>query len=431
MRAGLALLVLATGLLILSADADDAAQEPAEPSPHENAPSSLDTRPQPPAPPVIPSLEEVQAGRAAITDFIPTQFDFRIAVIGDFTKEFITEAGPQKQIKTPLVLIDPSNGNVGVYAKNFPAKIVAHSTNGQWVIGVAPSSAVDGSSGSSQKESAVSLDLHSGEIKLLREFALHSKFQAVFDSQDNNVIYYCVNEPASENQIIKHNLRNNEEVPVPADGNRFYLYGLRTLEPEGIWVQDPGSVGSDPVLNLVDLDEGSVLKQVHFPGTQQIYAQPGGDTILATVQQSAEASLGYYQFSQETRPSYHQVPKLVLTRPAVKWLNTRMAIVAKESTTTRDRFLLIDLATGQARELFSAYFKISQWDIAPDDSALVFVAATKEAPVLYVVPMDARNTAINRVSLQGITNISWLGCLHPGKDEEGGSWLEKLLPFKL
>jgi hypothetical protein len=420
-----ALLLLALSMLVGAAEpVPQDAEQPAEPA-------SLDPRPPAPAPPSIPTLEQVQAGKAAITDFIPTNFEFRIAVVADFTKEFLTEAGPQKQIKTPLVLINPSNGEVGVYAKNFPARIVAYSTNGQWVIGIAPSSAVDGSSGSSQKESAVSLDLHTGEIKLLREFALHSKFQAVFDTQDNNVIYYCVNEPASENQIIRRNLRNSEETIVPVDGNRFYLYGFRTIEPEGLWVQDSNSLGVDPVLSLIDLEAGAILKKVAFPGTQQVYARPGGNTLLATVQQSAEASLGYYEFNQEAIPTYHQVPKLVLTRPAFKWLNTRMAVIAKESTTTRDRFLLIDLATGKPRELFSAYFKISQWDIAPDDSALVFVAAGQGAPVLYVVPLDERNTAINRVALQGITNISWLGCLYPGQDEEGGSWLNKLLPFKL
>jgi hypothetical protein len=377
-------------------------------------------------PPAIPSLEDVQAGKAAITHYVPTSYSFRIGVIGDFTKEFQTEAGTQTQIKTPLLLIDPSNGNVGVYAKNFPARVVAASANGRWIIGVAPSSAVDGSSGSRLKESAVSLDLTTGVIKLIKEFQARSDFQAVFDTKDSDVFYYCVNEPASENQIIRYNLKNDKTDTIPAEGNRFYLYGFHTVDPLGMWVQDSTAVGGYPVLSLLDLKKGDVLKRVSFPGTNEVYAQPGGAALLASVSNSAEASLGYYDMDGN---AFHQVPKLVLTRPSFKWLNTRMAVVAKESTSTRDRFLLIDLSTGAVKEIFSAYFKIASWDIAPDDSALVFVSSSKDSPVLFVVPLDDRNTAINRVSLQGVTNISWLGCLNQAKTG-GGSWLDKLLPFK-
>lgn len=381
-----------------------------------------------PPPPSIPSLEEVQSGRAAITNYVPTNYGFRIAVIGDFTQEFLTEAGPQQQIKTPLLLINPANGNVGVYAKNFPAKIMAFSTNGQWVIGVAPSSAVEGSSGSRQKESAVSLDLETGEIRLIREFALHSKFQAVFDERDVNRIFFCVNEPAEENQIVSYNLKTREEALVPLEGNRFYIYGLHTVEPQGLWVQDSSAVGTDPMLSLIDLKKGEVLRRVRFPGANQVYTQPGGSNILASVMNSAEASLGYFSVRGS---EFHQVPKVVLTRPSFKWLNNRMAVLAKESTSTRDRFLLIDLSTGEVNEIFSAYFKIAQWDVAPDDSALVFVTSSKDTPVLYVIPLDNRNTVINRVALEGVTNISWLGCLYPGRgDGGGGSWWNRLLPFK-
>jgi hypothetical protein len=380
-----------------------------------------------PTPPSIPSLEEVQTGRAAISNYIPTNYGFRIAVIGDFTQEFLTEAGPQQQIKTPLLLINPANGNVGVYAKNFPARIAAFSTNGQWIIGVAPSSAVEGSSGSRQKESAVSLDLESGEIKLIREFARHSKFQAVFDERDVNRIFFCVNEPAAENQIISFNLKTREEQLVPLEGNRFYIYGLHTVEPQGLWVQDSSSVGADPMLSLIDLKKGQVVRRVQFPGASQVFTQPGGSNILASVSNAAEASLGYFSVRAS---QFHQVPRVVLTRPSFKWMNNRMAVVAKESTSTRDRFLLIDLTNGEVNEIFSAYFKIAHWDVAPDDSALVFVTSSKDTPVLYIVPLDNRNTAINRVALEGVTNISWLGCLYPGKSSGGGSWLNRLLPFK-
>jgi hypothetical protein len=187
-------------------------------------------------------------------------------------------------------------------------------------------------------------------------------------------------------------------------------------------------VGTDPILSLVDLKKGEVLRKVSFPGAQQVYAQPGGATLLASVTNSAEASLGYFSVAGG---GFHQVPKVVLTKPSFKWLNSRMAVVAKESTSTRDRFLLVDLATGQVNEIFSAYFKIAFWDISPDDSALVFVTQSKDTPVLYVIPLDNRNTAINRVALEGITNISWLGCLYPGKSGGSGSWLSRLLPFKL
>ena len=80
-------------------------------------------------PPELPTLEEVQAGRAVVEDFIPTDYQFRIGVVGKFTVEMETATGPLEQIKTPLILINPANGAIGVYAKNFPARILANSLN--------------------------------------------------------------------------------------------------------------------------------------------------------------------------------------------------------------------------------------------------------------------------------------------------------------
>jgi len=142
------------------------------------------------------------------------------------------------------------------------------------------------------------------------------------------------------------------------------------------------------------------------------------------VSNSAEASIGYYQFADE---SFNQVPNLVLTRPTFKWANHSMAIIAKESTSTRDRFLWIDLESGNIRELCSGYFKISFWDISPDDDALVFIVDSDKDPLLYVVPLDPSLTAINRIRLRDVSNVSWIGCLNPPGGS--GSWLDNLLPF--
>ena len=75
-----------------------------------------------PDPPKIPSLEEVQTGKAAIAQYIPMDYSFQIGVIGTFVKEISTETGSVSQVKSPLILINPANGGIGVYAKNFPAR---------------------------------------------------------------------------------------------------------------------------------------------------------------------------------------------------------------------------------------------------------------------------------------------------------------------
>jgi len=392
------------------------------------------------APPELPPIEEIEEQSGYIYDpatdtyiprpqpdtsvFVPMDFDFRIGVVGDYIKEVPTAGGVQTQVKTPLILIDPRNGDIGVYAKNFPARIVTHSDNGNWVVGVAESSSVEGSSGSRQRECAVSLDMNEGDIEIIQEFPLFSKFQAYFTPTDDNAILYCVNEPAVVNSLVRYNLRNQEEELLPTEGNRFYLYGLKQDDPRGIWVEDPFSVADYPVVNLVNWENGTNLDKVKFPGSSYIVPSPMGDVILAVVENRAEASIGYYKLSDH---SFHQVRNLVLTRPTVKWAHTAMAVIAKESTATRDRFLWIDLETGNVQEIWSDYFKIAYWDISPEDDALVFIIDSETEPVLYVVPLDQSIGAINCIRLTDVSNVSWIGCLSPPRG--GGSWLDRLLPF--
>lgn len=375
-------------------------------------------------PPEMPSLDQVLEDQQVIPEYVPLNVDFRIGLVGEYSKEIMTPGGPQAQIKNPLILINPSNGQIGVYAKDFPARIVANSPNGSWIIGVAESSSVEGSSGSRQQECAVSLNMTDNEINIIEEFPLFSKFQAYFAPRDNNVIYYCVNEPATVNSIVNYNLRTEEGKPLDIEGNRFYLHGIKPTEPRGLWVTDPFSLNDYPDLDLVDLNDGHTMDNVSFPGCTQVLPSPDGNYILGVVENKAEASLGYFNLTDK---SFHQVPDLVLTRPTLKWTHNGLTVMAKESTATRDRFLLVDLTTGKAREIWSDYFKILFWDVSPADDALVFVVDSEKNPLLYVIPLDPTVDAINRIRLNDVSNISWIGCLNPPSG--GGSWLDRLLPF--
>ncbi len=377
--------------------------------------------------PDIPTAEEVLRDKqAAILPYTPLQMNFRIGIIGNHEVQIETTVGMQKQVKNPLILFDPANGSPNVYAKNFPARIVAVAPNGSWVIGVVPSASVEHSSGSTNKECAVSLNLVRDEIKLIAEFPLHSNFQGLFAPDNNDTLYYCVNEPGAVNSIIKYNLGDQKSEVIPADGNRFFMYGMRTAAPRGIWVQDPQAQTDYPSLQLVDLVKGQSLASVDLPGAHDVYLRPGGESLLAAVLSGAEASVGYYMLADK---SFHQVPQLVLTRPSFRWAHNSIAVIAKESTSTRDRFLWIDLSTGEARELFSGYFKVDYWDISPKDEALVFITDAKSAPVLFVVPLDPQLNVVNRIQLKDVTNVSWMGCLNPPPSGSRGSWLERLLPF--
>jgi hypothetical protein len=377
--------------------------------------------------PDIPTTEEVlREQQATLPPYTPLQMSFRIGIIGNHEVQIETTVGLQRQVKNPLILFDPANGNPNVYAKNFPARIVAVAPNGSWVVGVVPSASVEHSSGSSNKECAVSLNLVRDEIKLIAEFPLHSNFQALFAPDNNDTLYYCINEPGAVNAIIKYGLSDQKSEAIPADGNRFYMYGMRFAAPRGIWIQDPKSSAGDPALQLVDVVKGNSLASVDLPGAHDIYVRPGGESLLAAVLSGAEASVGYYMLADK---SFHQVPQLVLTRPSFRWTHNSVAVIAKESTSTRDRFLWIDLNTGQVRELFSGFFKVDYWDISPKDEALVFITNAKNAPVLFVVPLDPQLNIVNRIQLKDVTNISWLGCLNPPPSGSRGSWLERLLPF--
>jgi len=387
--------------------------------------TAQDTQPEDiPPMPEIPTLEEVQAGGAEIEEFIPVDFSFRIGVVGEFQNVIETESGTRTQIKSPLILIDPSTGAIGVYAKDFPARIVANSSRGNWVVGIAASTDVEGSSGRRDRECAVSLDLLEDEARLVEEFPLHSQYQAFFSPSDENVIYYCVNEPAAVNQITRYHLADEEKEVVPTEGNRFYMYGLKQRDPRGTWIEDPFSMADYPVLSLIDLESGESLRTIPFRGCAEVIASPDGNLLLAVVRASAEASLGYYQYSDNT---FHQVSDLVFTLPEIKWTHRSRAVIVKESTATLDRLLWVDLDTNETRELFSAYFKIALWDISPDDDALVFITTAEDNPILFVVPIDPEIDVINRIRLRGVTNISWVGCLYP--PTTGGTWWERLLPF--
>ena len=374
-------------------------------------------------PPELPPLEDVLEGQQEVPPYVPLNLNFRIGVVGEYVKEIMTAGGPQEQIKNPLILIDPRNGEISVYAKNFPARILADSPNGSWIVGVAASSSVEGSSGSHRRECAVSLAMDEGAISIIREFPLFCAVQVYFSPRDANVIYYSVNEPGPVNNIVRYNLKTKDESSLPAEGNRFRLYGLRPIEPRGLWIADPMSVAQYPVLSLLSLDDASQLARVEFPGASEVLASPDGDTLLAVVSSSAEASLGYYVHEDH---SFHQVPGLVLTRPTAKWVNRSNAVIVKESTATRDRFLWIDLETGELRELWSDYAKISFWDISPEDDALVFLIDSDADPLLCVIPIDPAQGAPNVIKLKDVSNVSWLGCLNPPR---GGGWLDRLLPF--
>jgi hypothetical protein len=382
--------------------------------------------------PSIPALDEVLQGKAVIREYIPLDVNFRVGLVGEFIENVATyDGGSTSQTKSPLILLDPRTGGVKVHARNFPARIVANAENGQWVIAIADSAAVEGTSGSASKEAAVSLNMQTGEIKLITEFPLHSKFQAIFLDHEKDTVLYCVNEPGVVNQIIRFNLQTREGTPLPAEGNRFYMYGLRETQgrPTAIWVRDPKAVTQYPVASLLDLTGGQQIDRVEFPGTTEIMARPDGSHLLATIVDRGEASLGYYDVGTH---DFKQIDDLVLTKPQIKWTHNGKAIIVKESTTTKDRFLWVDLETGQPRELFSAYFKITEhWDISPNDDALVFIVKSGEVPVLFVLPLDPSIKTINRIKLRDMTNVTWLGCLNTPQGAGGGgskSWLDKLIP---
>ncbi len=398
-----------------------------------------DIEPADPAPgaPAIPSLTDVMdsKGRAAVRDYIPLDLDFRVGLIGNFEERVETyDGGSTTNTKSPLILLDPRNGAVKVHARNFPAQIIANSDNGIWVVGIAPSAAVEGTSGSPSQQAAVSLNMGTGEIKLISEFPVHSRFQALFLNNEKDTVLYCVNEPGVVNQLIRYNLETRAGVPVQAEGNRFYMYGLKSTQgqPTGLWVQDPRSIEKYPVVSLLDLKAGGQLDHVEFPGTSEVYSQPDGSTLLASIVERSEASLGYYETA--TR-DFHQIDNLVFTRPEIKWTNNSEAVIVKETTSTKDRFLWIDVTTGKARELFSAYFTIGQWDISPNDDALVFIVKSKTNPVLFVLPLGEDVKTINRIKLNDMNGVTWLGCLNTpagsssAKKSKGPmKWLDRLIP---
>ncbi len=379
--------------------------------------------------PTIPSMTDIMTERRGqIQDYVPVDYKFRIGLICDFKEQLDVQdadGNPTFEKKSPFLLIDPRTGGYKVGKDNFPARVLANSEDGKWVVAVAPSSSVEGTSGATNKEAAISLNLPTGQVRLIQEFPLHSNFQAYFAAGSSSKIFYCVNEPGVENQIISYTLESKKEEVIPAEGNRFQIYGIRNAKPKGIWVQDPLTLATYPVASLLDL-KGKQLDRVEFPGTSELYAQPSGAALLCTVMDRAEASFGYYKTDDRT---FHQVPGLVLTRPVLKWARKSNAVLAKESAVTQDRFVWIDLDTNTATEILTVKYKVKFWDISPQDDALVIVADSINDPVLTVVPLgpDAKTKPVNSIKLKGISNLQWVGCLY-AFNTGGGSWFEKFFP---
>lgn len=374
--------------------------------------------------PTLPSIQDIVSGRASVEGFVPMNFDFRVGVVGDFQEEIETESGKKTQLKTPLVTIDPRSGRTSVRAINFPARIVASSPDGRWVVAIAPSASIEGTSGSSAKEAAVSLNLERGEIALIVEFPVHSNFQAIFAPNESDQVYYCVNEPGVVNQLVHFNLTTRTPSPLNTEGNRFYLYSYSSSPAPSIWVRDPNAVTDYPVLALLDLKSGSPVTSARFPSATDVLGQPGGKAFLTTVREKNMASIAYYSTQDKV---LKPVPNLVLSRPTIHWLSDQPAVIVKESQELRDRMIKVDLDTGAVTELFSGPFKIGEWDVSPDNKAVVFTNDTKSEPTVFVLSLDPQQPGMNRIRMHGLTDLRWVGCLYPFS--EGGGFLEKLLKF--
>lgn len=374
--------------------------------------------------PVLPTIEEIIAGKASVDGFEPMNFDFRIGVVGDFDEQVKTDDGTRTQVKTPLVTIDPRSGRTSVRAINFPARIVASSPDGRWVIAIAPSASIEGTSGSSSKEAAVSLNLERGEIALVREFPLHSNFQAIFAPNESDSVYYCVNEPGAVNQLERYDLNTRQATLLPAEGNRFYIYSFSPEPSPSLWVRDPGTVSDYPVLSLIDLKTGFQLASARFPSAADVFGQPGGRAFLTTVREQNKSSIAYYSTEQRALKA---VSGLVLNRPSIHWLTSEPAVIIKESLDVRDRIIKVGLESGTVTELFSGPFKIGGWDVSPDDKAVVFTNDTKLEPTLFVLSLDPQQPGMNKIRMFGLRNLRWVGCLYPFS--EGGGFLDKLLKF--
>jgi len=178
------------------------------------------------------------------------------------------------------------------------------------------------------------------------------------------------------------------------------------------------------VLKLLDLQQTTVLNTVEFPGASDIQVSPDGEELLVSVHDGTDTSVGVFNLLDS---SYTQVPGLTFERPTFQWLHNSRSIIAKESTITHDQFMWVDLDNATERKLYSAYFKVAEWDISDNDDALVFVSDAPEDPVLFVKPLDPDINVINKIRLKDVTNITWLGCLNPPRQR--GSWLDRLLPF--
>jgi hypothetical protein len=367
----------------------------------------------------IEKLEDLQAGR------YPTNYSFAIGLIGEYTESQITPTGKIEVDKYPLILMNPNNAyEMAVYAKNFPARIIANSPNGEWLVGVAPSVAVERSSGSRKRETAVGINLSENRFEIIEEFALFSDFDAYFSPNDDNLLFYSVNEPGVVNNIQAYNLKSKERSTVRAEGNRFYLHGLYQEDPLGIWFDDPFSVARHPVTKLIELNTGNELDRVEFPDADYVVTSPSGAELLVVSQDEAEATIGYYSYENK---EYKQIPNLVLVDPEIRWLSDSKTIIVKEDTATRDRFIRVDLESNDVEELWTGYTRVEYWDVSPHDDALVFNLAGGDYLILYILPLTDENETTTRITLGDISRLRWLGCIYPPDSPE--SWLEEIIPF--
>lgn len=367
----------------------------------------------------IEKLEDLQAGR------YPTSYSFAIGLIGEYMESQITPTGKIEVEKYPLILMNPNNAyEMAVYAKNFPARIIANSPNGEWLVGVAPSVAVERSSGSRKRETAVGINLTENRFEIIEEFALFSDFDALFSTDDDNLLFYAVNEPGVVNKIHAYNLKSKERSTVRTEGNRFYLHSLYRNDPQGIWFDDPFAVSSYPVATLIELRTGREMDRVEFPDADYIVSSPSGENLLVVSQNEAEATIGYYSFEHQ---EYKKIPNLVLVDPEIKWLNNSKTIIVKEDTATRDRFIRVDLESNNVDELWTGYTRVEYWDVSPHDDALVFNLAGGDYLILYILPLTVENQTTTRITLGDISRLRWLGCIYPPDSPE--SWLEEIISF--
>src|SRR5262245_3016940 len=179
-------------------------------------------------------------------------------------------------------------------------------------------------------------------------------------------------------------LMNSDGTGVTELAPSLNIRGAPSWPPVGEWLTVAADQGKGAGLFKVPLDGGPATQLVNEPGINPVWSPDGRFVVYAGVEVGTRFSLK--AATAEGKP--YRIPEITLSRGSSRFsfLPGQPVLVVLEGEFWHKNFWSIDLVTGKRRQLtnFDREFLISDFDISPDGSEIIFGRLKESSNVILI-----------------------------------------------